>query len=305
MFRNLMRNEPSVLFGEPERRNAATLLEAALREDLGDHGDLTTVAVIPQGATGQVNIVVRRPGVLSGLPIVPMVFAAVDPTVEIDLRVPDGSIVSMGTIAAVITGPTRSLLISERTALNFLTHLSGIATLTRTFADRVHGTKAVILDTRKTLPGWRLLEKYAVRCGGGANHRIGLYDGVLIKDNHLAAWAGLAEQPTIADAIRRARTLSPQGVPIEVEVDSLEQLRVALTAGPDIVLLDNMPPAMMREAVAIRAAAAPNVQLEASGGVTLETVAEIAQTGVDRISIGALTHSAPALDIAFDWGAVH
>jgi nicotinate-nucleotide pyrophosphorylase (carboxylating) len=295
---------PSVhlpLFGEPERRNAATLLEAALREDLSDLGDLTTAAVIPEGATGRVEIVVRRPGVISGLPIVPMVFAAVDPAVEVDVRVADGSTVRKGTVAAVISGPTRSLLIGERTALNFLTHLSGIASLTRAFVDRVQGKRAVILDTRKTLPGWRLLQKYAVRCGGGTNHRIGLHDGVLIKDNHLAAWAGLAERPTISDAIRRARAASPKGVPIEIEVDSLEQLRVAIAAEPDIVLLDNMSPAIMTEAVAIRDTAAPTVKLEASGGVTLETVGEIAMTGVDRISIGALTHSAPALDIAFDW----
>jgi nicotinate-nucleotide pyrophosphorylase (carboxylating) len=230
-----------------------------------------------------------------------MVFAAVDRAVKVELLIGDGSAVRRGIAAAVVTGPTRSLLIGERTSLNFLTHLSGIASLTQAFVDRVQGTKALILDTRKTLPGWRLLEKYAVRCGGGTNHRFGLYDGVLIKDNHLAACAGLSHGITIADAIRRARATSPDGTPIEVEVDSLEQLRSALAADPDIVLLDNMPPAMMREAVAIRDAAAPAVKLEASGGVSLETVGEIAKSGVDRISVGALTHSAPALDIAFDW----
>lgn len=294
-------NQPPVLFGEPERLNAATLLDAALREDLGERGDLTTAAVIPDNAKGRVEIVVRKPGVITGLPIVPMVFAAVDAAVKVDLLILDGSAVKTGTIAAVVSGPIKSVLIGERTALNFLTHLSGIATLTRAFVDRIHGTNALILDTRKTLPGWRLLEKYAVRCGGGTNHRVGLYDGVLIKDNHLAAWADLADRPTIADAIRRARAVSPQDAPIEVEVDSLEQLRSALMAAPDIVLLDNMSPATMREAVAIRDASAPAVKLEASGGVSLNTVSEIARSGVDRISIGALTHSAPALDIAFDW----
>jgi nicotinate-nucleotide pyrophosphorylase (carboxylating) len=203
---------------------------------------------------------------------------------------------------ATVTGPLDKLLIGERTMLNFLTHLSGIATLTRRFVDAVAGTKAQILDTRKTLPGYRVLEKYAVRCGGGTNHRMGLYDGVLIKDNHLAAWT---KSESIADAIRTARRKSP-GVSIEVEVDTLEQLREALKGQPEIVLLDNMTPARLREAVAIRDAlnGQPQVLLEASGGVALETVREIALTGVERISIGALTHSAPALDLAFDWSDV-
>jgi nicotinate-nucleotide pyrophosphorylase (carboxylating) len=216
----------------------------------------------------------------------------------------DGERVERGSVAAVLSGATRSRLIGERTLLNFLTHLSGVATLTRSFVDLTRGTRAKILDTRKTLPGWRALEKYAVRCGGGVNHRMGLYDGVLIKDNHLAAWVGLENRPTLGEAVERARRVSPKEAPIEVEVDSLEQLRAVLSAGPDIVLLDNMSPAMMREALAIRDATAPAVLLEASGGVTLETVSAIAATGVDRISIGALTHSAAALDLAFDWGAL-
>ena len=182
--------------------------------------------------------------------------------------------------------------------LNFMTHLSGIATLTKTFVDCVKGTRARILDTRKTLPGWRLLQKYAVRCGGGLNHRMGLYDGVLIKDNHLAAWT---ESASIAEAVRSARSLSPAGISIEVEVDTLPQLRDALQGSPDIVLLDNMTVETLSEAVAIRDRVAPNVQLEASGGVNLGTVTAIAQTGVERISVGALTHSAPALDLGFDW----
>lgn len=209
----------------------------------------------------------------------------------------DGERVDRGTIIAEVDGPLFQLLVAERTMLNFLTHLSGIATLTRKFVDAVAGTRAKILDTRKTLPGWRLLQKYAVRCGGGANHRLGLYDGVLIKDNHLAAWT---QSKSIAAAVEAARNRWPN-VPVEVEVESLAQLQDALAGSPSIVLLDNMSCATMAEAVALRDRLAPGVQLEASGGVSLDNVAEIARTGVDRISIGALTHSAPALDLAFDW----
>ncbi len=294
----------SLSFSEAEHASARELIRLALAEDLGSRGDLTSAAVIPPEAVGSVSIVVRKPGVVSGLPIVPLVFAAVDPHVRVELHAHDGDRVYKGTVVAVLTGSTRSLLTGERTALNFLTHLSGIATLTRQFVDRTAGHPAKILDTRKTHPGWRLLEKYAVRCGGGVNHRMGLYDGVLIKDNHLAAWVGLASRPTLAEAVRRARAVSPPDVTIEVEVDSLAQLHDVLQANPDIVLLDNMPPVVMSEAVALRNASAPGVLLEASGGVTLETVADAAATGVDRISIGALTHSAPALDLAFDWGAL-
>ena len=292
------------VFADVEQTAAQKLIEFALDEDLAGRGDLTTLAVIPQAAVGSVSIVVRRPGVVSGLPIVALVFAQVDPQVRVELHGVDGDRVERGTVVAVLTGSTRSLLIGERTALNFLTHLSGVASLTNQFVQRAAGSRAKILDTRKTLPGWRALEKYAVRCGGGVNHRMGLYDGVLIKDNHLAAWVGLASRPTLREAVERARTTSPKDVTIEVEVDSLEQLRDVLLARPDIVLLDNMPPATMSQALAIRDQAAPGVQLEASGSVTLDTVAAIAATGVDRISIGALTHSAPALDLAFDWGAL-
>jgi nicotinate-nucleotide pyrophosphorylase (carboxylating) len=293
-----------VVFAEPERLAASALIRLALAEDLGGRGDLTTSAVIPETAVGSVSIVARQPGVLSGLPIAPLVFAEVDPQVRVELTAVDGDGVERGAAVAVLTGATRSLLIGERTVLNFLTHLSGVATLTRRYVDLTRGSRAEILDTRKTLPGWRALEKYAVRCGGGVNHRMGLYDGVLIKDNHLAAWIGLDNRPTLRDAVARARAVSPKDVTIEVEVDSLEQLRDVLEARPDIVLLDNMSPTTMGEAIAIRDEEAPDVQLEASGGVTLATVAEIAATGVDRISIGALTHSAPALDLAFDWGAL-
>ena len=294
------------VFAESERQAARELIRLALAEDLAGRGDLTTSAVIPESAVGSVSIVVRKPGVVSGLPIVPLVFTEVDPRVRVQLEAADGNQVERGTVVAVLTGATRSLLIGERTALNFLTHLSGVASLTRRFVDLAKGTRAKILDTRKTLPGWRALEKYAVRCGGGVNHRMGLYDGVLIKDNHLAAWIGLETRPSLREAVERARTVSPKDVAIEVEVevDSLEQLRDVLKARPDIVLLDNMTPATMKQAIAIRDGEAPGVLLEASGGVTMETIAAIAATGVDRISVGALTHSAPALDLAFDWGAL-
>jgi nicotinate-nucleotide pyrophosphorylase (carboxylating) len=193
----------------------------------------------------------------------------------------------------------RSVLSGERTALNFLQHLSGIATQTHRYVDAVAGLKCQVLDTRKTLPGWRLLEKYAVRCGGGHNHRVGLFDGVLIKDNHLRA-LGLGKKE-IRTAVEAARRLHGPAVPVEIEVDNLAELDEALRCGPDIVLLDNMPPEPMREAVRRRDAVAPRVRLEASGGVTLATVRAIAETGVDRVSVGALTHSAPALDIALDY----
>lgn len=338
--------ETRLEFGGLEERAAMRLIEAAMSEDLGGSAtlgaqpaepfadvfsvttidsvldempdslpseldcDLTCAALIDRAKTATINVVVRRDGVLAGGPVAELVFGRLDPTVAWQSLVADGTFVAAQTVIARVSGLLRSLLIGERTTLNFLMHLSGVATQTRKFVDSVAGTKAVILDTRKTLPGWRALEKYAVRCGGGTNHRMGLCDGVLIKDNHLAAWglgqgAGVGDQgrATIADAIRQARAVSPSGIAIEVEVDTLEQLRDALAGGPDIVLLDNMTPPMLRDAVRLRDEVAPATRLEASGGITLGNVREIAETGVDRISIGALTHSAPALDIAFDWPA--
>ena len=294
-------------FGNFEERAAVRLIELALAEDLAGSStneldrDLTCAALIDSSETATINVVVRCDGVLSGGPVAELVFKWLDPTVRWETIVADGSLVTTQSVVARASGPLRSLLIGERTALNFLMHLSGVATQARKFVDAVAGTKAVILDTRKTLPGWRALEKYAVRCGGGTNHRLGLHDGVLIKDNHLAAWVRGQGDATIADAIRQARAVSPSGIAIEVEVDMLEQLRDALTAGPEIVLLDNMEPTTLLEAVRLRDEITPATQLEASGGITLSNVREIAETGVDRISIGALTHSAPALDIAFDW----
>jgi nicotinate-nucleotide pyrophosphorylase (carboxylating) len=246
-------------------------------------------------------VVAREAGVLAGGPVAALVFEKLDRDAEYHALIPDGSTLARGTVAAKVVGPLRSLLTGERTALNFLQHLSGVATLTRRFVDAAAGTQAVILDTRKTIPGWRSLEKYAVRAGGGTNHRRGLYDGCLIKDNHIAAWREWTKGASLADAVREARSHVPHGIPIEIEVDTLEQLADALTGAPEIVLLDNMNVEQLRKAVELRNGRAPKVLLEASGGVTLATVAQIAATGVDRISSGALTHSAPALDLGFDW----
>ncbi|MBI3865317.1 MAG: carboxylating nicotinate-nucleotide diphosphorylase [Planctomycetia bacterium] len=286
---------------EPAWQTAAReLIGLGLREDLGSAGDVTTAALIPADQMAQVKIVARSAGVLCGLPVARMVFDELDPAVRFDERARDGDALAAGQVVAHLSGKLQSLLIGERTCLNFLTHLSGVATLTRRFVDAVAGTRAGIYDTRKTLPGWRALEKLAVAAGGGKNHRMGLYDMVLIKDNHLAGWRE-GGGTKIAGAVRAARERSPQGLPIEVEVDTLEQLADALEGQPDIVLLDNMTVDDLRRAVAVRDERAPGVKLEASGGVTLASVARIAQTGVERISAGALTHSPPALDLAFDW----
>ncbi len=288
-------------FGEIEREAAAQLIALALAEDLGTSSDLTTEALIPPDQTGSVEIVARASGVLAGLPVVEMVLTEVDATVEFRSQTGDGELLAPGQVMAQISGPVRSLLAAERTCLNFLSHLSGVATLTRQYVEAIAGSHADIYDTRKTLPGWRALEKYAVTAGGGKNHRMGLYDMILIKDNHLAGWRAADGDHSLASAVRAAQTHAPAGTDIEIEVDTLEQLADALVGEPDIVLLDNMSLDQMREAVALRNERAPGVELEASGGVSLETVAAIAATGVERISVGALTHSAPALDLAFDW----
>jgi nicotinate-nucleotide pyrophosphorylase (carboxylating) len=274
------------------------LVELALQEDVGG-GDLTSLAVIPDELEGRAVFVARASGVLAGLSAGALVFATLDPRVQFEPLLRDGDAVQPGSRLARVAGPMRAILSGERTALNFLQHLSGIATQTRRYVDAVAGLKSRVLDTRKTLPGWRLLEKYAVRCGGGHNHRVGLFDGVLIKDNHLSALGHGKKE--IRAAVEAARGLHGAGIPIEIEVDNLAELDEALHCGPDIVLLDNMAPETMREAVRRRDAVAPKVLLEASGGVTLATIRAIAETGVDRVSVGALTHSAPALDIALDY----
>ena len=272
----------------------------SLDEDLRERGDITCLATIPAELQATVNIVSRQTGIVSGLPMLPIVFEMLPGSVSWSLLLSDGDAVQRGTVLASITGPVRSLLTGERTFLNFMTHLSGIASLTAEFIERVRGTRAVILDTRKTLPGYRLLQKYAVRCGGGTNHRMGLFDGILIKDNHLAA-RGEANCAAAVAAARAFMASLDAKAKIEIEVDSLQQLRDALQERPEIVLLDNMPVEMLREAVAIRDENGPKTLLEASGGVTLQTVRTIAETGVERISVGSLTHSSPALDLGFDW----
>ncbi len=274
-------------------------MQLALDEDLKPAGDITSQAVIPADLWGKAAFVARSPGVIAGLPAVALVLAAVEERLNFELAISDGTSVSAGTMLATMAGPMRGLLAAERTALNFLQRLSGVATVTRRYVDLVADLPVQILDTRKTTPGWRLLEKYAVRCGGGHNHRVGLFDGVLIKDNHLAALGDPISAVTRAVALARQHVGT--SVPVEVEVDTLDQFDAALAAEPDIVLLDNMSLDQMREAVRRRNAATRKVLLEASGGVNLSTVRGIAETGVHRISVGALTHSAPALDIALDY----
>ncbi|MBI3977333.1 MAG: carboxylating nicotinate-nucleotide diphosphorylase [Chloroflexi bacterium] len=266
------------------------IVEQALREDVGG-GDLTTLATVPAGTTGQGIVLAKEAGVVAGLPVAALVFRTLDPAVAFKPAVEDGQSVARGTVVAQVAGPLRPILTGERVALNFLQRLSGIATAAGRYAAAVAGTRAVIVDTRKTAPGLRLLDKYAVRTGGARNHRFGLADGVLIKDNHIAAAGG------ITAAIGRARQAIPHTVRIEVEVRTLDELDVALAAGAELILLDNMSTETMAEAVRRTAGRA---LLEASGGMSLERVREVAETGVDLISVGALTHSVRALDLSLD-----
>jgi nicotinate-nucleotide pyrophosphorylase (carboxylating) len=263
----------------------------ALLEDLGRAGDLTTDAIVPAGATAEGRVVARRAGTVAGLAVVTHTFALVDPAVEVTPRAADGDQVTVGETLVALRGPARALLTGERVALNFLGRLSGVATATRGLVDAVAGTAARIVCTRKTTPGLRALEKHAVRAGGGANHRFGLDDAVLIKDNHLVLAGGVAE------AVRRARAAIGHLVKVEVEVDRLEQLAEALACGVDAVLLDNMTAEQLVEAVRM---ARGRAITEASGGITPATAAAIAATGVDLLSVGWITHSAPALDVALD-----
>jgi len=287
-------------FGPSESAAARVLLDLALREDLDGLGDITSAATIPIQARGTGRLVARAPGILAGLPVIAMLTEGFELGPLWQPLRSDGDPVAAGEVFATVSGSVRSILALERTALNFLQRLSGVASLTARFVEAVRGTSAVVLDTRKTTPGWRVLEKYAVRCGGGRNHRMGLYDAVLIKDNHLAWLEHRAGTDPITAAVAAARAHAPPGTVLEIEVETLEQLERALRCGPDIILLDNLGAEMVAEAVRMRDAIAPGVELEASGGVTLARAAELARTGVDRISVGALTHSAPALDIALD-----
>ncbi len=266
----------------------------ALREDIGQ-GDLTTLAVIPAEAQASADVLMKESGVVAGLPVLAAVFTAVDPALRVTLRMAEGAAVEAGTVIAQVAGSARSILSGERVALNLIQRMCGIATLTARYVAAVRGTRAQILDTRKTTPGLRALEKYAVRVGGGRNHRFGLYDGVMLKDNHLALLA--AHGIPAPEALRHAKASVGPMVRVEIEVETVEAAGQAASAGADLILLDNMPPDQLRAAVQLVAGRAA---LEASGGITLETVRAVAETGVDYISVGALTHSARALDISLD-----
>ncbi len=288
------------------------IVRLAILEDLERGHDWTTVALAAEESQSAADLVARKPGVIAGIEAARIVLEEMEIDAAWEPNVADGAHVERGAIVAKLRGSARGLLTAERTLLNLMGRMSGIATLTSQYVAAIAGTKAKIYDTRKTTPGWRRLEKYSVRCGGGQNHRMGLFDGVLIKDNHLALGRQGPQniRYTPAEAVQRARQFLRQHgagqerfteMMVEVEVDSLAQLREVLPAGPDIVLLDNMPPAVMREAVAIRNELAPTIELEASGGITLESIRSVAETGVERISSGALTHSAIVLDVALDW----
>ncbi|MGC2409038.1 MAG: carboxylating nicotinate-nucleotide diphosphorylase [Methyloceanibacter sp.] len=267
-------------------------VSAALEEDLGQAGDITTDPIVPTDSNSEAEIVARKAGVIAGLELAAASFKALDPQAEFSAFVADGAKVEGGTRIARIAGKTRTLLSAERVALNFLGHLSGIASLTAVYVAAVQGTRARIVCTRKTIPGLRALEKYAVRAGGGVNHRFGLYDAVLVKDNHIAAVGGLAQ------ALEHLRARTGHLVKIEVEVDTLAQLEEVLRFPVDAVLLDNMDIATLAKAVAL---VGGRMAAEASGGVTLDTVRKIAETGVDLISVGALTDSASSLDLSLEW----
>jgi nicotinate-nucleotide pyrophosphorylase (carboxylating) len=266
-------------------------VQRVLAEDLGTGGDVTSAATIPADARFTAEINCREPIVVAGLEIAAAFFRELDPGFSIELRVSDGDKVEGGAVLMRLGGNARAMLTAERSALNTLQHLSGIATLTRRYVDAIAGTGAILIDTRKTLPGLRLLEKYAVRMGGAQNHRMRLDDGVLIKDNHVAVCGGVAE------AVRRAEAANT-GLQVQVEVDRIDQIEPALAAGADRLLLDNMPRPALREAVELVAGRVP---LEASGGVTLESIRTIAETGVDFISVGRITQSAQAVDIGLDY----
>jgi nicotinate-nucleotide pyrophosphorylase (carboxylating) len=290
-------------FSEAERRNCRSLIEMAIAEDLGG-GDITSEATIGRERTGQGELVFRQAGVVCGLEVVRAVLRRYDAELTLEAKAADGDRITAGVSVGRVVGNLRAMLAAERVMLNFLQRLSGIATATSHYVAAVRGTAAAICDTRKTAPGWRILEKYAVRCGGGTNHRVGLYDAALIKDNHLAGMGvgGLAAK--LRAAVGRIRDIANAAF-IEVEVDTLEQLQEVLTVdGVDMALLDNMTVEQMRQAVEMRnkvfCGSGRKVLLESSGGVTLETVRAIAETGVERISVGAITHSVRGVDIGFD-----
>jgi nicotinate-nucleotide pyrophosphorylase (carboxylating) len=290
------------------------LVRAAVLEDLDRGQDWTTVSLVPMEATGKAALVARQAGVIAGLPAAKAVIDEMDRRIHIEPLISEGQTVEAGVVIAELKGPARGLLTVERLVLNFVGRLSGIATLTRQYVEALTGAKARLYDTRKTTPGWRRLEKYAVRQGGGRNHRTGLFDAILIKDNHVALAAALADHAKFspAELVRHARQFLLGNFPaddprhdmiVEVEVDSLAQLEQVMPEGPDIVLLDNMNVETLRKAVQLRDAKAPAVQLEASGGVTLSTIGAIGGTGVERISVGSVTHSAVSFNVAMDWAS--
>jgi nicotinate-nucleotide pyrophosphorylase (carboxylating) len=291
-----------------DQRDVSDLIALALHEDLGEAGDITCQALVPAGSRLRATVTAKAEGVVCGLELFARTFAALRQrglgAVEISEAAPDGTRVKPGTVVFRADGDAAALLQGERTALNLCQRLSGTATLARRYADAVAGTRAAVFDTRKTAPGMRLLQKHAVVAGGGRNHRIGLYDQVLIKDNHIALMGGERGSSAPAEAVRRCRAALGERVIVEVEIERLDDLEPTIAAGADIVLLDNMGVDLLREAVRRRDAALKNrasrrsVELEASGGITLATVRAVAETGVERISTGELTHSAPALDLS-------
>lgn len=278
----------------PPEFDVDDFVKRVLAEDLGRNGDVTSEATIPANARFAAEMNARQAIVVAGLDVAAAFFRELDPHVRVDQLVSDGDHVEGRATLMRLEGNARAMLTAERSALNTLQHLSGVATLTRQYVDAIAGTGAVLLDTRKTIPGLRVLEKYATRMGGAQNHRMRLDDGVLIKDNHVAVCGGVAE------AVRRAKAANT-GLQVQVEVDRIDQLEPALAAGADRLLLDNMPPHVLREAVAL---VAQRVPLEASGGVTLETIRAIAESGVDYISLGRITQSAPAVDIGLDYSTI-
>jgi nicotinate-nucleotide pyrophosphorylase (carboxylating) len=275
--------------GEPIRSH----IKLWLQEDIGS-GDVTTMTTIPVDRQSKGIIHVKEDGIIAGLPAAATVFSVVDTELRYETKVAEGTSVKKGNIVATVEGSTRSILLGERLALNLMQRMSGIATRTREYVDAIEGLPTRLVDTRKTTPGHRLLEKYAVRVGGGHNHRFGLYDAVMIKDNHIKGAGG------IIPAIQAARAQIPLTMKIEVEVENFEQLAEAMSAGPDIIMLDNMTPAAMKEAVAIIKTKAPHIIIEGSGNVNLQTIKCIAESGVDVISVGRLTYSVAALDISLD-----
>lgn len=289
-----MPEEPAVLLQQAQLRRLA---ESALMEDRAWE-DVTTAALVPPEQKGRAAIIAREQGVLAGLPMAQAVFDAIDPTLDWQPQAEDGDRLAPGQVVATVEGPLAAILRSERVALNYLSHLSGVATATTRLVEAVAGLPVRIRDTRKTLPGLRMLEKYAVSVGGGENHRLTLADAVLIKDNHLAALR--ARGLDIADAVRLARQQAPEGMRVQIEVTNVEEAHQALEAGAHELLLDNMPPSQMRQVTELAKARPARVALEASGGITPENVRAVAEASVDYISVGAITHSAKALDMSLE-----